>query len=268
MGLKSFIKGKLKQREVRKLEPDTDFEFEMNYYGKSNIIEGFNFIYCNNYTEDFSNSTEVDRTLLSFISCVVSLPTEQKVLKDLSDFINHILNNSTPISLMEYNNFYVSIGLDNTQLFLRGDYLFYNNICKNIHNNIFTKYIRNNIFPDETFIETPNEYLDNMYNSINCPSKEVDILFIENRVQCEGFKPVIGLSINKNINNSPINLNAKGRSIPYPINNRMIIYAEIDRFTDEEISYLIDNVKHGDKLIDLLHTTNNDYSDIDEIIEE
>lgn len=41
MNIFKWIKGKKKQREVRNLIPDKDFEFKQNYYGNTNILEGF-----------------------------------------------------------------------------------------------------------------------------------------------------------------------------------------------------------------------------------
>ena len=264
MSLLSFIKGKLKQREVRKLEPEEDFKFEENYYGDINIIDGFNFVYCNNYTTKLYENKEVTLNCLSFISCVISLPSELKVIGDLEFFIN---NTREEFSLFRYNNINISINKDRIQLFLRGDIKFYEFICKNIHNNIFTKYIRNNILLEDTPIDTPNEYLNNIYTSINHPSKEVDILFIEDNIQCKGFKPVIGLSVKSNLLKSPINFSNKTR---ITLNNRDITYCQIDKLDSDELNYLLTNVKHGDKLLKLVHTyiTNNDYSNIDEIIEE
>ncbi len=263
MSITSFIKGKLKQREIRKLEPQEDFQFEENYYGDINIIDGFSFIYCNNYTSKLYENKDVLKSL-SFISCVISLPTEIKVIRDLEYFIN---NTREEFSLFRYNNINISINKDKVQLFLRGDIMFYKFICKNIHNNIFTKYIRNNILLEGTPIETPNEYLNNIYNSINHPSKDVEILFIELNVQSSDFKPVIGLSIRTNLEKSPISLSNK---VSFTLNNRKITYCQLDKFDSDELTYLLRNVKHGDKLLKLVHKyiTNNDYSDIDEIIEE
>jgi hypothetical protein len=51
MSILSYFKGKKKQREVRNLTPDKEFQFKENYYGDTNVVEGFRFIYCNNYTE-------------------------------------------------------------------------------------------------------------------------------------------------------------------------------------------------------------------------
>ena len=264
MSIKSWIKGKLKQREMRKLEPDKNFEFEENYYGESNIIEGFNFVYCNNYTDKLNTSTdELEKEILSFISCVILLPAEIKVINDLINFMNDIYEYKFS-SILNYKNIFIKMNTKNIQLFLRGDIFFYKNICDKIHNNIFTKYIRNNIFPDGLTIETPNEYLNSLYISINNPCKDIDILFIEDNILCDEFKPVIGLSVNKKYNDK-INKVSWTSS-----NNRIIIYLQINELTDNEISYLIENVKHGDKLINLLHKhiTDNDYLDIDEVIEE
>lgn len=262
MSIISLVKGKLKQREVRKLEPDKDFNFDENYYA-TDILDGFNFIYCNNYTNKFCSNNNLK---LSFISCVISLPSELKVIANLSNIINEVFNSKDYHSYFEYNNLYVVLGLDRVQLFLRGDINFYRNICDNIHNNIFTKYIRNNIFPNELNIETPNEYLDNMYNSINCPTKELDILFIEDKVLCKGFNPVIGLSISNK--NNKFDSYIKDKNVILE-NNRCIIYKELNTLSDEEVEYLVNNVKHGDKLLELLHKgIDNEYDySIDEIIE-
>lgn len=263
MSIQSWIKGKIKQREVRKLEPDVDFQFKENYYGDSNIIEGFNFIYCNNYTDKYCKDTYKD--IFSYISCVISLPYEAKILKDLMILLNYTLNNHNRVE--EYDYIYLKILDNNIQLFLKGDLFFYRTLCNNIHNNIFTKYIRNNLFIEDNPIETPNEYLDCMLNSINCPSKNIDILFIDSNRPHENYKPVIGLSISKNEYK-------KEKAIIYKrdhmslINDRYILYTQLDKLTENELNYLINEVKYGDKLIDLLHLTNNDYLDIDEIIEE
>lgn len=265
MSILSWIKGKMKQREMRKLVPDKDFEFEEDYYGNSNIIEGFNFVYCNNYTDKlYNNAATLEKEYLSFISCVISLPAEIKVINDLVNFVNELYEYKYRYSnVFLYKNIYIKMNSKNIQLFLRGDLLFYKNLCDKIHNNIFTKYIRNNIFPNGSAIETPNEYLDKLYNSITNPYKDIDILFIEDNVLCKEFKPVIGLSVNQKYKD-------KINKFSFPLNNRYIIYLQLDELNDNELSYLIENVKHGDKLIDLLHkhNTDNDYLDIDEVIEE
>jgi hypothetical protein len=249
---------------MRKLEPDKDFEFEENYYGESNIIEGFNFIYCNNYTDKLNSSLDdLEKECLSFISCVISLPAEIKVINDLVNFMNTVYEYKFS-SIFKYKNIYIKMNPKNIQLFLRGDINFYKSLCDKIHNNIFTKYIRNNIFPNEMSIETPNEYLDKLYNSITNPCKDIDILFIEDNILCEEFKPVIGLSVNQKYSD-------KINRISWTASNkRIVIYLQINELSDNEVSYLIENVKHGDKLIELLHKhlTDNDYLDIDEVIEE
>ena len=265
MSIKSWIKGKMKQREMRKLEPDKNFEFEENYYGEANIIEGFSFIYCNNYTDKFNSTSlaDLEKGCLSFISCVISLPAEIKVIIDLVSFMNNVHEYKFS-SVLKYKNIYIKMNTKNIQLFLRGDLNFYKNLCDKIRNNIFTKYIRNNIFPNGMSIETPNEYLDKIYNSITNPYKDIDILFIEDNVLCKEFKPIIGLSVNKKYED-------KIDKVSWTTsNNRIIIYLQIDELSDNEISYLIENVKHGDKLINLFHKhlTDNDYLDIDEVIEE
>ena len=257
MNILSWIKGKLKQREMRKLEPDNDFEFEENYYGDSNIIDGFNFIYCNNYTDQLCNSNRIE---LSFISCVISLPAELKVLNDLVVFMNNVIDSKT---IFDYKNIYIKLGTKNVKVFLRGDISFYSSICRNTHNNIFTKYIRNNLFPEEMSIETPNEFLNNIFNSITNPYKDIDILFIEDESICKELSPVIGLSLSKKYED-------KVQTSHIVINNRIIIYLQLNQLMDNEISYLIENVKHCDKLMNLFHKhiTDNDYLDIDEVIEE
>ena len=264
MSIISFVKGKLKQREVRKLVPDENFEFDKVFYGDTNIIDGFNFIYCNNYTDKFIKSS-TNKECLSFISCVISLPAEIKTFIDLGNFVNgYIEIEDTYHPIFKYRNIYIVMGTDKIQLYLRGDIQYYNYLCENIHNNIFTRYIRNNIFVDGVYIETPNEYLDKMYNSINYPNKEMDILFIEDNTLCKEFSPVIGLSLSNKNNKFDSYIKDNNFIIE---NNRVIIYKEIDKLSDEEIYYLVNNVKYGDKLLDLLHD-NNEYSDIDEIIEE
>ena len=85
MSLKSWIKGKLKQREMRKLEPDKNFEFDADYYGDSNIIDGFNFIYCNNYTDKLIIGNELEKDVLSFISDGIDTTHE---IKDNTSFSN------------------------------------------------------------------------------------------------------------------------------------------------------------------------------------
>ena len=267
MSILSWVKGKQKQREVRKLEPDKDFNFEKDYYGDSNIIEGFNFLFCNNYTSKYCDKEYID--IVSFISCVVVLPNEPKVIKDLMILLNHITNRSIYISY-DYTNIHLELIEDKIHLYIKGDIEFYSLLCKKVYNNIFTKYIRNNIFTDlenNIHIETPNEYLDKMYNNIKCPSKDIDILFIEDNIPFEGYQPVIGLSISKSIYEKEKAVIAK-KIESFEVNNRIIMYIQLDKLTEREINYLIENVKHGDKLINLLHQTNSNYLDIDEIIEE
>ena len=266
MSLKSWIKGKKKVREVRKLEPDKDFNFEKEFYGNSNIIEGFNFLFCNNYTNKYCDKKYTD--IISFISCVVVLPNEPKVIKDLMILLNHITDDK--LLTYDYSTIHTELIENKIHLYLKGNIVFYNVLCKEIYNNIFTKYIRNNIFTDlenNIHIETPNEYLDKMYNNIKCPSKDIDILFIEDNIPFEGYQPVIGLSISKSIYEKEKAVIAK-RLDDFEVNNRIIMYIQLDKLTEREINYLIENVKHGDKLINLLHQTNSNYLDIDEIIEE
>lgn len=263
MKILSWIKGKMKQREMRKLVPDENFEFEEDYYGDTNIIEGFNFVYCNNYTDKlYNNAITLEKEYLSFISCVISLPSELKVINDLVNFVNELYEYKYRYTnVFPYKNICIKMNSKNIQLFLRGDLLFYKNLCDKIHNNIFTKYIRNNIFPNGSSIETPNEYLDKLYNSITNPYKDIDILFIEDNILCKEFKPVIGLSVSQKHKD-------KINKFSFTINNRHIIYLQIDELNDNELSYLIENVRHGDKLLNLLHKDDNDYLDIDEVIEE
>lgn len=262
MKLKSWLKGKKKQIEIRKLSPDNEFEFEKNYYGVSENINGFKFIYCNNYTDKLYVS---NKNILSFLSCIISLPNTTKILQDLINFINtytylDIHNN------LQYRSTYIVMGTDKIDMYLRGNLHFYSEICNNIHNNIITRYIRNNIFPNELSIETPNEFLNNIYNSITNPNKEIDILFIEDNLLCKSFSPVIGLSISKNCDK--INIDNYLYSI---VNNRYIIYCELKDLIKEDLNYIVNNVKHGNKLLELVHINIEDDdidSEIDEIIEE
>ena len=110
MSIMSLIKGKLKQREVRKLEPDTEFKFEENYYD-TDILDGFSFIYCNNYTDKFCKSSNSN---LSFISCVISLPSELKVIADMSSFVNEIFSKNY-FPYFRYKNIWIQLGLDKTK---------------------------------------------------------------------------------------------------------------------------------------------------------
>ena len=267
MKIISWLKGKKKQRELRKLEPNKDFQFKEDYYGDTQILNGFKFIYCNNYTDKLYNS---NKELLSFISCIISLPKTEKILVDLVNFINifHTDEFIKEYNTFKINNISIEINESIINIYLRGNILYYIGICNNIHNNIITRYIRNNIFPNELPIETPNEFLDNIYNSINYPNKEIDILFIEDKVECKEFKPVIGLSIN--INSDKIDIN--NDYINYKCyNNRYIIYCEINKLPKEELDYIINNVNHGNKLLELVHNNieiDDIDSDIDEIIED
>lgn len=267
MSILSWLKGKKKQRNMRKLEPDKDFEFKEDYYGIVNEddIYNFNFIYCNNYTDKLYPSLHKD--ILSFISCKITVPNTAKVFKDIINFMNYYINEDlSDINAFKYKNFHIEHDYNYTNIYLRGDLSFYREICDNIHNNIISKYIRNNIFPDHIAIETPNEFLDNIYNSIKYPSKPIDILFIENVTNWNYFKPVIGLSIKDDGN-----YNIPTQCITLSINNRNIVYIEIDKIPKKDLEYLIENVKHGNKLLELVHKSiGNDsiYSDIDEIIEE
>lgn len=263
----SWFKGKKKQKELQNIEPDKNFTFEENYYGKIEIIEGFQFIYCNNYNKIFYE----DKNNISFISCIVSLPKNDKTIKDLINFINLyinlIQNKLNNIKLNNYNNINININNEKINIFLRGNMNYYIILCSYIYNNIITKYIRNNLFPNELNIDCPNEYLNNIYNSITYPCKEIDILFIENNILCKDFNPVIGLSIDKNCNK----INIEDKNYIY-YNNRIIIYCSIDKLSDEELQYITNNINYGNKLLDLIHIgITEDYVnidlDIDEIIE-
>lgn len=265
MKLFKVIKRKI---ENFRTKPDENFEFEQDYFGKVDVLEGFNFLYCNNYTDKLYNSNKAQ---LSFISCVITLPKQPKTMIDLIIFFNMYLNNESicMTNLYRYKNIYVDINHNSKhsqiKIYLRGDLSFYKELCNTIHNNIITKYIRNNIFPNELSIDTPNEFLDNIYNSITNPCKEVDILFIEENT-CSQFSPVVGLSIKTN--KDYIDLKNK---FVIELNNRYITYCEIDKFSEEDLEYLATNVKHGNKILNILHNniTNNDFSeDMDEIIED
>lgn len=263
MNILKWIKGKKKQIENRKLTPNEDFEFEKDYFGEIDIIDGFKIIYCNNYTDKLYNS---NKNILSFISSVVSLPKTEKILENLINFINiYYRNNLSDFNAFRYDNIFIEIKQSKINIYLRGDLGFYRKICDNIHNNIITKYIRNNLFPNELSIDTPNEFLDNMYNSITYPNKEIDILFIEDKFLCNDLNPIIGLSINHNSNN--IDLNNKYGFI---INNRFITYCEINSLSENELNYIINNVTHGNNLLNILHKDieqDDINTDIDEIIE-
>lgn len=261
MNIFKWIKGKKKQREVRNLIPDKDFEFKQNYYGNTNILEGFKFLYCNNYTDKYCND---HKNKLSFITCAITIPNNQKTLSDTIDLI--YLNGYLRFSdLYDYTNLVYRKDDEYITLYIKGNIDYYDNLCDMIHNNIITKYIRNNIFIDESPIETPNEFLENMYNSINNPDKEIDILFIEDNIEYYKIKPVIGLSINKNCER----INLENKTV-YDINNRKIIYCEIDKFTEEELNYIKKTARHGNKLPESIHLNiniDNDFNDIDEILE-
>lgn len=267
MSLLSWLKGKKKQRQMRKLEPDKDFEFKEDYYGITNEdnIYNFKFVYCNNYTDKLYKLLFKDH--LSFISCKITLPNTEKVLRDITKFMNYYINSDLSDTItFKYKNFYLEIDYNYINIYLRGDLSFYVEIRDNIHNNIITKFIVNNIFPDFIAIETPNEFLGNIYNSINCPSKPIDILFIEDSIECKHFKPVIGLSIK---DDDKYNIPKECQVLS--LNNRNIIYIEIDKLSNSELDYIVNNVNHGNKLLELVHKDigNDDIdSDIDEIIEE
>lgn len=264
MGIINWIKGKLKQREVRNLLPDEEFQFKENFYGYTNILEGFRFTYCNNYTDKFYYE---NKNKISFISCMIILPNNTKTLNDILDFI--FINSYFKFSdLYNYDNIIYKKDDEYITLYIRGDISYYDELCDKVHNNIVSRYIRTNMFSylDDTPIETPNEFLENMYNSITNPDKEVDILFIEDNIQYHKIKPVIGLSIKKNIDK--INLDNK---IYYEMNNRNIVYCSIDKFTEDELEYIKNTARHGNKLPESLHIsidTDIDFDDVDEIIED
>ena len=157
---------------------------------------------------------------------------------------------------------------DKINIFFRGNINYYIILCSYIHNNIITKYIRNNLFPNELNINCPNEYLNNVYNSITYPCKEIDILFIEDNIISNFFKykPVIGLSIDKNCDK----INIENKNYMY-YNDRIIIYCDITKLSNNELQYIINNVNYGNKILNLIHTSITEDNinidlDIDEII--
>lgn len=263
MNIISWIKGKKKKREVSKYKKDEDFEFEMKYYGETDLLLGFNFIYCNNYNKIYDNTNKNE---LSFISCSIILPYNDKNILDLTQFMNIFYIIETPRLSSDYNNIHIEIEDNKLILFLRGNINLYKEICDNIHNNIITRFIRNSIFPDESIIDCPNEFLNNIYNSINHPCKPVDILFIEDKVICRDFQPVIGISINKNMSDELIDLENK-ETIRFE--DRLITYCSIDKLSEGDINYLLNNTRDGNKLLNIIHTSINDDIDldVDEIIE-
>lgn len=267
MNLISWIKGKFKQREVRNLKPDDNFEFKQDYYGilQENSMNNFKFVYCNNYTDKLYKS---NKNNLSFISCKITLPNTNKVLKDAIDFMNIYMNKKLSFyNTFGYKQFHIENEYNYMNIYIRGDLAFYNALCENIHNNIITKYIRTNIFPDGMTIETPNEYLNNIYNSIINPYKEIDILFIE-EIECKELSPVIGLSVKDGFDFTKFNVD---NYITFSLNNRHIIYTQLEDIEKEHLEYIIENVKFGNKLLDIIHKgidSSDIYSDIDEIIEE
>ena len=263
----NWIKGVLKKREVSKLEPNKDFQFDEYFYfdNETEVKENFSFIYCNNYTDKFIDNEE-EQLKYSFIHIMIQLPKTNKVLEDLINFTN-IYYTKIYSDSVDYDTIITEITDSLVIINLRGNLLSYKEICDKIHNNIITKYIRNNLFPNELPIITPNQFLGNIYNSINYPSKEVDILFIEDKVFANKFSNVIGLSISRGKGIKNFNIDNKKYKIQ---NNRIIIYTEINRLSKEELDYLINNVKYGNKLLDIIHQSIDDDidSDIDEIIEE
>ena len=267
MGLSKWIKGIKRRIENAKIKPDENFEFEKEYFGNTDTIEGFKFIYCNNYTEKLYSS---NKSQLSFLSCVITLPRTEKVLDDLIKFTNLYLHNEiADYNTFKYDHLFIQMRQKLVYIYLRGDLLFYKEICNSIHNNIITKYIRNNIFPNELSINTPNEFLDNIYNSITNPNKEIDILFIEDNMECNEFDPVIGLSLYEKCDK--IKLDNKNK-LCIMLNRRFITYCKLSSLSEDELEYIINNVNHGNKLLKLLHKDiiikDDDYSYIDEIIEE
>ena len=268
MNIIKLIKGIIKKKEMQKLEPDEKFEYDRDYYGEITIIEGFKFTYMNNFTDKFCN--KVYKQIISFISCTITLKNNTKTLLDLIKLMNKIIQSN--INNLNYNIIDYEITKDNIIIYLRGNLDFYYCISNYLFNNIITKYIRNNMLaiePDPLVfmeIETSNEYLENMYNSINNPDKEIDILFIEENIESNKYSPVIGLSIDKNCNK----LSLENKNIVV-INNRNILYCELNRFTDSELDYLRNNVLYGNKIPTYIHNNITvdeiDFGDVDEIIE-
>lgn len=270
MNILSWLKGKKKQKEVRNYQKDENFSFEEDYYGDINIIDGFKILYCNNYNKISLTSPED----VSFISFVISIPYNDKSFADIIKFANFMINLNIHTTIL-YNIIDIIFNYTkenkNILIFLRGNLGLYEYICDNLYNNIITKYIRNNIFPNGLPINCPIEFENNIINSIDYPSKDIDILFIENNIISKDFKPVIGISISNIIYKSktcPIDYYNKKYIV---LNDRIIIITSIDKLTEDELDYIINNVSDGNKLITSIHKNINDDDinidlDIDEII--
>lgn len=267
MNIIKWIKGKIKQKEVQNLEPDKDFIYDRNYYGDINITESFKFTYMNNYTDKYY---EGYHQLTSFLSFTITLKNNIKTILDLINLMNTIID-VKDINRLNYKFISYDINKDSIILYLRGDIKLFDSICSRLYNNIITKYIRNNlfvngIFKDNGYIETPNEYLDNMINSIKNPDKEIDILFIEDNLPTNKLSPVIGLSINKSCDK--ISLKDK---TPLDLNNRNILYCDLENLSYTEIEYLRNNITYGNKIPKYVHNSITidgiDLNDVDEIIE-
>lgn len=270
MKLLSYIKGLLKKREVSKLKPDINFEFDdYTYFDENNIEEKFEIIYSNNYTDNYCKDMQLE---LSYISSVITLSKTEKTLEDLVTFINTYHNiDLDGVKKFTYNSIHIEIIDELIKIHLRGNLLFYSAICEVIHNNIITKLIRNTIIPNGRLITTPDRFMNNMYNSINYPNKDIDILFIEEN-NPKQLNPVIGLSVSKSCTeiDSYYKLINVGKQY-YTINNRNIVYTEVNNLSEKDLDYIINNVKHGNKLLDIIHKDNieDDINlDIDEIIED
>lgn len=260
MSIISWFKGKLKQREIRNLKPDKDFKFDKYAYGDANIMEGFRFIYCNNFTNQLY---EKDLDKLAFISCVIEIPTSIKALIDLVNFFKEI-NSNNKINLdKNYTNIQTDITETYIKLYLRGNVIFYKALCYYINNNIFTNYINKNIFINNiTNIITPNEFLNSNYGTINHPCKSIDVLFIEDKKECYTFNRVIGLSLSEK---GYEELHLTEDNVIYKDDNhqRYIVYIELDNIAEDEQYYIINNAYSGNELIKYKQNNN----DIDEIIE-
>lgn len=268
MGIIKFFKGLKTKSELKKLKPDDNFEFEKEYFGDISILEGFKYIYSNNFTDKLYIE---HKDILSLITCEIILPKTNKSLLDTIKLLNYMSNricNKEKELLSNYIHCQVNSDYNKQQIqiFLRGSIKFYSSLLE-LHNNIITKYIRNNLFPDDISIETPNEFLNNLYNSINYPNKEIDILFIEDNKDCV-LSPIIGLSINKD---SKIIDIEKYDRYGVIINNRFILYLQLNNILEKDLTYIIENVEHSEKLNELIHKdiNNSEYldEDIDEIIE-
>lgn len=259
MKILKWLKGIKKKREVMKREPNKDFEFdELNY--DMEILNGFNFLYCNDYTENLYKTNFNIRKNLALMTCKITVSQTTKSLLDLLFIISlNFINKKTNLT---YDNIYIEYKEKNVILYLRGDIDFYSNLCET-HNNIITRFIRNNIFPNGEIIETPNEFLNNIFNSINYPNKILDILFIENNLN-NPFKPVVGLSFSKAYDSDLDKYFPEIESNIYMHNNRYILYIQYDKIPEELLNYIILNVNHGEKLFNLLHQDIED--DIDEYI--